>query len=102
MEGENFLVGLGLSQPGYGKCFKNGQDIGSRWEVVGRGAHPLPQYTQNTPPRGTILIEHLQAEDLRLLKAQENLHVTGWDKRKKKEREKGTRAGLAPPGGSCE
>ena len=43
MEGENFLVRLGLSQPGYGKCFKNGQDIGSRWEVVGRGAHPLPQ-----------------------------------------------------------
>ena len=54
--------------------------------VVGREAHLLPQtakiclheerFSQNFCCK--------LAEDLRLLKGQENLHVTGWEKRKKR------------------
>ena len=41
------------------------------------------------------------AEDLRLLKWQENLHVTGWEKRRK-ESKKGIGMGPATLGGSYE
>lgn len=50
--------------------------------TVGHGAHLLLQIIKNTSKNGTIHAEHLNtAEDLRLPKGQENLHIIRENKR---------------------
>ena len=50
--------------------------------TAGHGAHLLLQIIKNTSTNGTIHAEHLNtAEDLRLPKGQEKLHITRENKR---------------------